>query len=215
MSINDLSKTLSFPAGFSAQKHQTVLAVPHGGSGQDTINGSSGDDLIYGNQGADYLAGGDGNDTIYGGQNDGPATLDVLGLLRMQEGTETIDGGADNDLIYGQYGNERLNGSKGEDTIYGGQGEDSLFGKNGDDHLFGNRDDDLLSGGSGHDYFYFGGDFGNDLVTDFEMTIDIAIVSGDINFTSTAGGNTIFEFANGSSIEFTGVIMNSSDLVFV
>jgi hypothetical protein len=81
--------------------------------------------------------------------------------------------------------------------------------------LFGNRGDDLLSGGSGHDYFYLGGDFGNDLVTDFEIIVDIAIVSGDIKSISTAGGNTMFEFANGSSIEFTGVIMNSSDLVLV
>ena len=95
----------------------------------DAVIEALADDIVYGNQGADSLMGQNGNDTIYGGQNDGPATLDFYGQMRMMQGTETIHGGSGHDLIYGQFGNELLNGDGDNDTILGGQGEDTLNGQ--------------------------------------------------------------------------------------
>ncbi|MBT5263463.1 MAG: trypsin-like serine protease [Rhodospirillaceae bacterium] len=131
--------------------------------GSDTIVGGASGDLIFGNINVDLLSGGAGNDTIYGGQNDGTATLDAFGNLKMQDGTETIYGGSGNDLILGQYGNESIFGDAGADEIYGGQNSDTVSGGAGNDSVYGNRDadtvlggdgDDLVFGGTGDDFLY-------------------------------------------------------------
>jgi Ca2+-binding RTX toxin-like protein len=186
-----------------------------GGGGKDWIDAIGGNDLIYGNQGSDTIVGGPDNDTIYGGQNDGPASLDVLGQLKAMEGTEYIDGGDGNDLIYGNYGDESILGGADDDKLYGGQGDDTLVGGDGSDDLYGNRDDDFLSGGEGLDNFHFRGEFGDDIVTDFELGIDIAIVDATVTLTDTSGGDTTFFFEGGSSIKFEGVTMDADDLIFI
>ena len=44
-----------------------------------------------------------------------------------------INGGAGNDLIFGDSGSDRLNGGDGEDTLVGDAGSDALVGGSGDD----------------------------------------------------------------------------------
>ncbi len=53
-----------------------------------------------------------------------------------------MDGGADDDFLYG---------GDGWDHIYGGEGHDILSGDDGNDHLYGGDGDDILSGGDGDD----------------------------------------------------------------
>ena len=108
-----------------------------------------------------------------------------------------------------------MSGEADNDTIYGGQGEDTIDGGFGDDHLFGNRGDDLLTGGSGSDVFYFGGEFGDDIVVDFDTAMDNAIVSGTVTDTTTNVLGTMFSFDNGSSILFEDVTLEPSDLTFI
>ncbi len=66
---------------------------------------------------------------------------DVLGT----ESTETLNGGAGDDRIYGFGGDDKLNGKAGNDQLYGGAGKNSLHGDAGAD---------IMYGGSGDDTYY-------------------------------------------------------------
>ena len=132
------------------------------GIDDDSVSGGDDDDLIIGGEGADTLNGDTGNDTIYGGL--GPASgLDILeirddlpGALadpRPDNGTDLINGGAGDDLLFGQDDNDTLIGGAGNDTLDGGIDQDSMFG--GDDRdLFVNvTQGDTIDGGEGGDDF--------------------------------------------------------------
>ena len=66
----------------------------------------------------------------------------------------------------------------------------------------GNRGNDFLSGTAG-----------DDIVPDFELGVDIAVVDGTVTMTDTGGSDTPFYFNDGSSIRFENVTMDSSDLL--
>ncbi len=81
-------------------------------------------------------------------------------------GDDLIDGNEDDDFIDGGVGNDSLDAGEGDDTVFGGAGDDvlvgvsgndSLFGGDGDDFIDGEADDDLIDGGAGNDNL-FGGD---------------------------------------------------------
>jgi Ca2+-binding RTX toxin-like protein len=106
-------------------------------------------------------------------------------------------------------------GGTGDDTIFGGQGDDIIFGNAGNDHIFGNRYNDFIDAGSGTDTLYFFGNFGNDTVDSFQKGTDIATFDMTATVTIMVDTNTVFTFADGSSVEFLGVTLTSADLVFV
>ena len=177
------------------------------GYGSDTVFGGAGNDYIFGNHNSDLLSGGDGDDTIYGGQNDGTPRTDAYGNLRMQDGVETIVGGAGNDLLVGNYGNETMEGGTGNDTIYGGQNDDTILGQDGNDYLYGNRDNDTLSGGvgnddldggSGTDVFVFAdGELSNgsyDVIRDFSQSEGDQIDLSGIDANTGSSGDQAFLF---------------------
>lgn len=66
-------------------------------------------------------------------------------------GSQTIEGGAGNDLIFGQRGNDTLRGGPGNDRLYGGIGDDKLEGGDGDDFLYGGFGADAIDGQEGSD----------------------------------------------------------------
>lgn len=169
----------------------TSSGVVSGGVGGDQIIGSAGVDLIYGNTENDTVSGGTGNDIIFLGQNDGPATAHPdLGTVRQRQGVEVADGGAGDDIIYGNFGADRLSGGIGDDELYGGQDNDTLVGGAGDDILFGNRDDDSLTGGLGSDDFiWVPNTGGTDVVTDFSAAQGdrIGITTGQSYTVGTSG----------------------------
>jgi Ca2+-binding RTX toxin-like protein len=105
-------------------------------------------DTISGGLGSDSIDGGAGDDSIIGGPD---------GL-----------NGADDDLIYGGDGADKLLGGAGNDTLQGGTGADTVLGGAGDDVVGASNPvinsteggADRLEGGDGNDTLY--GDFGGD-----------------------------------------------------
>ena len=90
-----------------------------------------------------------------------------------------IDGGNEDDFIFGYGDDDYLHGNFGADFITGGDGNDYLDGGVGDDSLFGGDDNDLFYGGDGADVLS-GGD-GNDAVLysgDLTGGVSINLMSG-------------------------------------
>lgn len=79
-------------------------------------------------------------------------------------GADTLYGGADDDLMSGDYeqtpeseqGADYLDGGSGNDTLLGGGGNDTLFGGEGVDYLRGHSGNNVFDGGAGNDYLEAG-----------------------------------------------------------
>ncbi|OAN75556.1 hypothetical protein A8B78_16215 [Jannaschia sp. EhC01] len=140
------------------------------GIDDDSVLGGGGDDLLIGSEGNDTLSGGGGNDTIFGGlETPAPDGVDLaddgFGAPFGPDpdplnNADSIDGGAGDDLIYGQddadtitggTGNDTIDGGVDDDSILGGQGDDVIEGGHGQDFIQGNIGDDEISGGRGSD----------------------------------------------------------------
>ncbi|WP_374942504.1 beta strand repeat-containing protein [Sphingomonas sp.] len=109
----------------------------YGGGGDDRIDAGDGADTIFGDDayggtgGNDAIFGGDGNDTIFGGgyysyPSDGDDTIDggdgddtIYTNYLYDSGTDSIAGGAGNDLFY------NVGQGEGIATITGGGGSDT------------------------------------------------------------------------------------------
>ena len=147
-----------------------------GGEGNDRLVGLAGDDTISGGIGRDFLAGGSGEDQLMGEEgNDvlrGGDDADILwggtgsDLLLADDGNDTSHGGqgvdyifdlaGEENLIFGDDGNDLLKGGDGNDEIHGGNGNDRIFGDEGDDSLYGDANVDYLDGGAGRDGLFGG-----------------------------------------------------------
>ncbi|MBL8773441.1 MAG: endonuclease/exonuclease/phosphatase family protein [Phenylobacterium sp.] len=119
-----------------------------------------------------YVASGDAADALKQ-----PETLiDVLtyqvqdshGAVSTGTINVTVRGVANAPVRNGTANGDTLNGTALDDTINGLGGADKLTGLVGTDTLNGGLGNDTLSGGVGVDRFVFSGDFGKDVVTDFE-----------------------------------------------
>jgi Ca2+-binding RTX toxin-like protein len=106
-----------------------------GRGGDDRIHAGNGDDIVLGEEGADVIFGQAGNDTLF-------AHVPLEWAPFDDTTTNTIRGGAGNDLLIGALGN---------DTLKGGPGDDELHGIDGNDHLDGGDNNDTLDGGPNHD----------------------------------------------------------------
>jgi len=80
----------------------------------------------------------------------------------MKRGDDTINGGGDDDRIFGGLGLDTLNGDGGDDIIAGDANNDSIDGGFGSDIIFGGDGDDTINGNAGVDFIHAQG--GNDLV---------------------------------------------------
>ncbi|MEC9345696.1 MAG: hypothetical protein VYB54_05675 [Pseudomonadota bacterium] len=90
----------------------------------------------------------------------------VLDLAVGTTGSDTLNLGDGNNLVFGLAGfdvinsgagDDQIRGGNGSDTIFGGGGTDIILGENGDDVLVGGSGDDALSGGAGTDRVVFSG----------------------------------------------------------
>ncbi len=142
-----------------------------GGTGADYLDGGVGNDVLLGDYRfiratgvnpdfaplfddfpgpflGDTLLGGDGNDFIRGGGDT---------YFPTESGNDSIDGGAGNDLLFGDDGNDTITGGDGTDLVEGDVGDDSLMGGNGDDLILNKSfdpnvsDADFVDGGDGFD----------------------------------------------------------------
>ncbi|MEM9197491.1 MAG: LamG domain-containing protein [Pseudomonadota bacterium] len=71
--------------------------------------------------------------------------------LAGEGGNDVFDSGAGDDTLDGHGGNDELNAGIGDDVLRGGDGNDGLFGKSGADLLVGGAGNDTLEGGAGED----------------------------------------------------------------
>ncbi|RZA06585.1 MAG: calcium-binding protein, partial [Moraxellaceae bacterium] len=169
----------------------------YGRGGDDRINGADGDDTLIGGAGNDVLDGGTGNDVFYqiAGNNDvdilnggegfdsllghdvlyGGVTPDAFKLRRINS-IELIDGGAGDNIIYGDESDNSFDFSQtlllnikriemlgGNDTVIGSElTAQTILGGPGSDHLTGGNDDDTLKGDEGNDVLR--GEFGQDIL---------------------------------------------------
>ncbi|PWK42801.1 calcium-binding protein [Pleionea mediterranea] len=139
-------------------------------AGDDTVYGGTGDDYIAAGAGNDVIYGGDGNDKVFADGNYNrkekkvePETEsqfngnDVIYAGKGEDivigygGDDTIDGGDDNDELFGD-SDELADEMHGKDLIKGGAGDDRIRGYGKDDRLYGNEGKDVIGGDKGNDY---------------------------------------------------------------
>lgn len=164
------------------------------------------------------LNGTDGNDTITG----------------LDGGTDLIDGGAGDDVIYGRRGSDALFGGAGDDQLYALRGNDTLSGGAGNDSLYSGRDASVLDGGSGDDLLqadmFLGaahvltGGAGADtfalvnsaaaalsavVITDFSPGEDIlALPSGESLSVSSGAGDITLTLGSGDTVTLNGITVH-------
>lgn len=167
-----------------------------GNGGRDRIHGRGGDDDMDGGEGKDRLFGGAGDDTIEGG--------DGHDMIKGGVGDDSVSGGAGNERLFGNKGRDHLSGDEGKDRIKGGAGDDVLDGGTEDDRLFGGAGNDTLTGGEGADRFVFKENEGDDVITDFEIGIDLIVLDTDVEESfadlslSQSGSDAVLTYSGGT-----------------
>jgi serralysin len=191
-----------------------------GGLGDDTINTGAGDDVVLGGDGDDNIGGmagrdfvlaGAGDDTIAWNDPTGDVVFGEAGndtILGGNVAADDIDGGDGDDLIRAFATSPEA--ATASDRLFGGNGNDAVIGGNAADVIDGGQGDDVLTGNDGADTFLFGQDSGNDLVTDFDPSEDVAQLAGfaadfdPLEALSAQATGTQLDLGNGNSVLFLG-----------
>lgn len=77
--------------------------------------------------------------------------LIVIASDKFDYGDITMNGGSEDDILWGNVGNDTILGQNGDDELDGGPGSDFLDGQNDNDLLIGGAGNDTLEGGNGND----------------------------------------------------------------
>ena len=117
---------------------------------------------------------------------------------------DNISGGAGDDLIMADRGNDIIDGGTGNDGLTGGVGSDTITGGDGNDLLSGGVGNDILNGGDGIDFLY--GGVGNDNMTGGEGKDTFVWLSNDANTPAT---DTVTDFVIGAG----GDVLDLSSLL--
>ena len=219
-----------------------------GDSGNDTLIGGTEKDSLYGGDGDDFIAGGNYHmDTLFGGNTipvdseafdnsgdflSGGAGRDTLLGGLGYHGRETLEGGADGDLLLGSVDGDILayyanspsaiyvdltrqdgiaaqSGGEAEgDTLLGihhvtGSGfDDTILGFETDNELKGMGGDDFITGGEGQDSLW--GDGGNTSSDSDNDTLEGGVGS---DFIHGGGGHDIASYRNAA----LGVLVDLDD----
>jgi T1SS-143 domain-containing protein len=140
-------------------------------------------------------------------------------IIEGDGGANGLNGGIEDDRIYGYGGNDVLNGGEGNDLLRGGAGNDVLIGAAGNDIIIGGKDNDTLSGGSGNDTFIWeeddegiAGTPATDTITDFNASPvagggDIINLSG-LLIGELARGNTV-----GNLTDYMHFVLSGGDTI--
>jgi Ca2+-binding RTX toxin-like protein len=164
----------------------------NGMAGDDLLRGGAGSDLTGGGAGRDVIYAGGGDDVVVAGGDVQPSALDAppgaVLLARGQDwGVHVVrdangrnvtyyfnwaetDNDTDDDIAYGEAGNDLLLGGRGNDLLDGGADDDDLIGEEGSDTLAGGTGNDRLWGdgsrpyGSGDDWSVAPQEVGDDLL---------------------------------------------------
>ena len=167
----------------------------HGLDGDDALSGNGGNDQIDGGAGTDtFYGGGDranysvtaiaGGFTIVdnrapGGENDGADTVTGVEFFAFNDGVFSAANLLDPSANHPTAQDDMLIGTAGGDRIDAFAGNDTVNGAGGDDTLTGGAGDDVLDGGSGYDIA---------LISDVGFRgVDTGAAAGTLTITSTAG----------------------------
>lgn len=161
---------------------------------QNTLTLSSGDNFLSGpffnaagDTGTDVLLGEPGSQTV---QTILRRVYDefFFGRITDGDGSGILTGvGTEDDHFSGGAGNDTLTGNQGNDILDGGAGNDTITGDDGFDILQGGAGNDTISGGSGNDQFIFAAPtpnanaaintlIGVDAITDFVVADDTIVL---------------------------------------
>lgn len=99
--------------------------------------------------------------------------------LEGTAGANKLNGGAEDDTIFGLGGNDTLRGAGGYDVLLGGDGNDSLSGGALDDFLIGGAGNDTIDGGTGDDWSSY-----EDVATAVQVDLNLTAAQ------NTLGGGT-------------------------
>ena len=102
-------------------------------------------------------------------------------LITGTDDNEIIRGLDGNDSITGGRGDDRLIGNDGDDSLDGGTGDDSLNGGMGNDTLIASQGDKLLIGDNGADVFLIESIEGRNVISDFELGVDLLGIPDNIS----------------------------------
>lgn len=135
-----------------------LAASPAPGEDRDIVNGTDRDDVIFGDLGQFPGEGLLGD----GGLSASLRALDIRELReigRMLEGKNGIEGPGDTaDVIHGGAGDDIIFGQGGNDAIDAGPGRDIVFAGSGNDCIMFDPEDRFIDGGSGIDVLVAGPD---------------------------------------------------------
>ncbi|WP_256205856.1 MULTISPECIES: Calx-beta domain-containing protein [unclassified Pseudomonas] len=155
--------------------------------GNDTIFGGDGNDIIFGDViNTDALPWGvNGNPAKPADMYNGSGVKALETFLELKNGVAPTNADL-YDYIRANHDTFNVAGDTrgGADKLYGGNGNDILYGQGGNDLLVGGAGDDILFGGAGADTFAWQkGDFGKDVIKDFNVaegdTIDLSSLLQD------------------------------------
>jgi hypothetical protein len=138
-----------------------------GGAGNDTLRGGGGDDDVDGEDGDDLLEGGKGDDwlgedprategdnlsLVGAGSGSGPTSGADVG--RGGSGNDILDLGPEDDVEWGEAGEDWVYGGNGQDQAHGGPGADIVAGEAGSDRMWGGGGEDVLRSGRNEEHWY-------------------------------------------------------------
>jgi len=202
--------------------------------GNDRVFGGDGFDTIYAGDGNDTVAGGNGRDLVFLNQGNDLFTDNGQGGVLGRDtvfaglGDDTIQGGNGDDMFYGEAGNDVIFARFGNDTVFAGDnfdfidagdGNDLVFAGNGRDTVFlGAGDDvyvdtaqagalgqDTITGGTGADHFEFQGVMSADVITDFDLGVDVLRLSQSLWGGGLSAAVLISTYA---TVEVAGVLLD-------
>ncbi len=157
----------------------TANNVIEGNNGDNILSGGAGDDIINGNDGTDtFFESANVNFTVQEGKLTGFGN-DVFSNIEKVK----LQGGFNNNIfnaaaltntqaiLYGGGGSDTLTGGAANDMLYGEDGNDTLIGGAGNDFLDGGLGNNTLTGGIGVDTFLLHLNRGANRITDFNGDI--------------------------------------------
>jgi Ca2+-binding RTX toxin-like protein len=159
--------------------------------GRDCFNGGAGVDTVTFANSTTSVMVLLGSGLGYGGYAEG-ATFTGIEDVQGSAYSDYLVGDAGDNSLFGNEGNDYLSGGEGNNVLFGGNGDDYLTagsgadyvsGGDGNDSLTGGWGNDRLSGGAGNDHYYFGRNYANDNVFDYDSIVgntDAAHFGSDI-----------------------------------
>ncbi|MEL7468831.1 MAG: M10 family metallopeptidase C-terminal domain-containing protein [Pseudomonadota bacterium] len=176
-----------------------------------TATSSDGQIDIFTN--VEIVSAGGAGDTFLGTSGaDTVATVGGDDVLRLGSGDDVAEAVVGSNEILGEAGNDALSGGAGNDMLDGGAGNDRLDGGTDADILIGGTGDDTLTGGADADEFAFSSGDGIDIITDFELGVDVIDLQGlgtgfvDLNIVDAGGGAQItYDFVTTGQVTLQGI----------